>query len=113
MTRKNTAKATGKGLGRLAPQGTVMVCVKKMPDGSFHTVSAINGGACPIGYTLSQPLKTATAASLTGAAKRRKPSVKKACRTLIAQEGVKRDGTLKKGYRYAKGGRVVRAKAAR
>lgn len=27
--------------------------------------------------------------------------------------GVKRDGTLKKGYRYAKGGRVVKAKAKR
>lgn len=27
--------------------------------------------------------------------------------------GLKRDGKLKKGYRFAKGGRVVRAKAAR
>lgn len=26
------------------------------------------------------------------------------------KEGIKRDGTLKKGYRYAKGGKVVKAK---
>ena len=38
------------------------------------------------------------------AAKKRKGSKK---------AGVKRDGTLKKGYRYAKGGRVVKAKSKR
>lgn len=38
-------------------------------------------------------------------------SVKKACRRMVGtKEGVKADGTLKKGYRYAKGGRVVKAK---
>lgn len=35
-------------------------------------------------------------------AKRKKSSAKKT--------GVKANGTLKKGYRYAKGGRVVKAK---
>ena len=45
-------------------------------------------------------------------AKSKKASVKKACRTLIKQEGVKADGTLKKGYKYVKGGKVVKAKSA-
>ena len=38
-------------------------------------------------------------------------SAKRLCSSVIKREGVKRDGTLKKGYRYAKGGRVVKAKA--
>jgi len=37
--------------------------------------------------------------------------VKKACRKMIKQEGVKANGTLKKGYKFVKGGRVVKAKA--
>lgn len=41
----------------------------------------------------------------------KKASVTKACRALIRQEGVKLDGTLKKGYKYQKGGKVVKAKA--
>lgn len=45
-------------------------------------------------------------------AKSKKASVKKACRTLIKQEGVKANGTLKKGYKYVKGGKVVKAKPA-
>ena len=40
------------------------------------------------------------------ATKKRKSSKSRAA-------GVKRDGTLKKGYRYAKGGRVVKAKSKR
>lgn len=35
---------------------------------------------------------------------------KKSCSNRVKCEGIKRDGTLKKGYRYAKGGRVVKAK---
>ena len=38
-------------------------------------------------------------------------SAKKLCSRVIVREGVKKDGTLKKGYRYVKGGRVVKAKA--
>ena len=38
-------------------------------------------------------------------------SAKKLCSSVIARDGVKKDGTLKKGYRYVKGGRVVKAKA--
>ncbi len=37
-------------------------------------------------------------------------SAKRLCSGVIKREGVKRDGTLKKGYRYVKGGRVVKAK---
>lgn len=49
----------------------------------------------------------------TAKPRKKKASVKKACRTLIKQEGVKANGQLKKGYKYAKGGRVVKAKAAK
>jgi hypothetical protein len=38
-------------------------------------------------------------------------SAKRLCSSVIKREGVKKDGTLKKGYRYVKGGRVVKAKA--
>ncbi len=38
-------------------------------------------------------------------------SAKKLCSSIISRDGVKKDGTLKKGYRYVKGGRVVKAKA--
>lgn len=52
----------------------------------------------------------ATTKKTTGT-KKKKASVKKACRTLIKQEGVKANGQLKKGYKYKKGGSVVKAKA--
>ncbi|MEY2691790.1 MAG: hypothetical protein RIT03_180 [Bacteroidota bacterium] len=38
-------------------------------------------------------------------------SAKRLCSSIIKREGVKKDGTLKKGYRYVKGGKVVKAKA--
>lgn len=38
-------------------------------------------------------------------------TAKKLCSKVIKREGVKADGTLKKGYKYLKGGRVVKAKA--
>ena len=38
-------------------------------------------------------------------------SAKKLCSGVIKREGVKKDGTLKKGFRYLKGGKVVKAKA--
>lgn len=44
-------------------------------------------------------------------AKKKRVSAKKLCSKVIKREGVKADGTLKKGYRYAKGGRIVKAKA--
>lgn len=39
-------------------------------------------------------------------------TAKKTKKSTTRKEGVKADGTLKKGFRYAKGGRVVKAKAA-
>jgi hypothetical protein len=38
-------------------------------------------------------------------------SAKRLCSSVIKREGLKKDGTLKKGYRYVKGGKVVKAKA--
>lgn len=38
-------------------------------------------------------------------------TTKKPRKKTTRKEGVKADGTLKKGYRYVKGGRVVKAKA--
>ena len=37
-------------------------------------------------------------------------SSKKLCSKVVRREGVKVDGTLKKGFRYVKGGQVVKAK---
>lgn len=42
----------------------------------------------------------------------KKAKVKAACRKIVRPEGVKLNGTLKKGYKYKKGGGVVKAKAA-
>ena len=36
-------------------------------------------------------------------------SAKKLCSSVIARDGVKKDGTLKKGFRYVKGGKVIKA----
>lgn len=38
-----------------------------------------------------------------------KRKTKRLCRSVIKQEGVKVNGKLKKGYRFAKGGKVVKA----
>lgn len=43
---------------------------------------------------------------------KRTVSAKKLCSKVIRREGVKSDGTLKKGYKYLPGGRVVKVKAA-
>ena len=40
-------------------------------------------------------------------------SATKLCNSVIIRDGVKRNGTLKKGFRYVKGGRVVKAKPKR
>ena len=44
------------------------------------------------------------------ATKRKTPTARKMCSKIIRREGVKIDGTLKKGFKYVKGGRVVKAK---
>ena len=46
----------------------------------------------------------------TKKAAKKKPTLKKVCRKVIKTPGVKRDGTLMKGYKYVKGGRVVKVK---
>lgn len=49
-------------------------------------------------------------AKKTKTKKKKSITAKKMCSSIIAREGVKKDGTLKKGYRYVKGGRVIKAK---
>ena len=45
------------------------------------------------------------------AKKKKSITAKKMCSRIIQREGVKKDGTLKKGFRYAKGGKIVKAKS--
>jgi len=45
------------------------------------------------------------------AKKKKTTTAKKLCSKVIKRDGVKANGQLKKGYRYAAGGRVVKAKA--
>lgn len=40
----------------------------------------------------------------------KRTTAKKLCSSIIVKEGLKKDGTLKKGYRYAEGGKIVKAK---
>lgn len=42
--------------------------------------------------------------------KKRTITAKKLCSKVIRREGLKLDGTLKKGYRYSPGGRIVKTK---
>ena len=49
-------------------------------------------------------------AKKTKTKKKKGITAKKLCSRVITREGVKRDGTLKKGFRYAKGGKIVKAK---
>lgn len=45
--------------------------------------------------------------------KPKRVTAKKMCSKVIKREGVKTDGTLKKGYKYVKGGRVVKVAPAK
>ena len=40
----------------------------------------------------------------------KRTTAKKLCSSVIVREGLKKDGSLKKGYRYAEGGKIVKAK---
>lgn len=40
----------------------------------------------------------------------KRTSARKLCSSVIVKEGLKKDGTLKKGYHYAAGGKIVKAK---
>ena len=46
-------------------------------------------------------------------AKKKVTTAKKLCSKVIKREGVKSNGTLKKGYKYKKGGKVVKAATAK
>jgi hypothetical protein len=46
---------------------------------------------------------------------KKKPTVKglkKVCSRVVKATGLKSDGTLKKGFKYVKGGKIVKVKAA-
>jgi len=43
-------------------------------------------------------------------AKKKSMTAKKLCSKVIKKEGLKADGTLKAGYKYLKGGRIVKVK---
>ncbi|MXN90139.1 hypothetical protein GR160_02785 [Flavobacterium sp. Sd200] len=48
----------------------------------------------------------------TGTKRKKSPSAKKMCRKVVKTEGInQRTGQLKPGYKYKKGGAVVKAKA--
>lgn len=61
---------------------------------------------CPNGGTLVPAQLT----KLNGAAPKRRKKAASKTRSKARPEGVKADGTLKKGYKYLKGGRVVKVK---
>lgn len=40
----------------------------------------------------------------------KRKSAQQLCRSVIKHEALKRDGSLKKGYKYIKGGKIVKVK---
>ena len=61
--------------------------------------------------TLAKQRAAASKKGLGAPAKKRTITAKKLCSKVIRREGLKIDGTLKKGYRYSPGGRVVKVVA--
>lgn len=62
--------------------------------------------------TLAKQRAAASKAGLKAPAKRKKTiTSKKLCSKVIPREGIKLDGTLKKGYHYTPGGKVVKVVA--
>ena len=45
-------------------------------------------------------------------AKKSPRGIKKVCASVVKAEGLKADGTLRKGHRYLKGGKIVKVKKA-
>lgn len=39
--------------------------------------------------------------------------LKKVCRSVVKSTGLKTDGTLKKGFKYVKGGKIVKVETAK
>jgi hypothetical protein len=77
----------------------------------LETFSSADGKGYLIEFKQNKSKNMATAKK--AAPKRKKsPSAKKICRSVIKQEGVnQRTGKLKTGYKYKKGGGVVKVKA--
>lgn len=44
-------------------------------------------------------------------AKKKSITAKKLCSSIIVKDGLKKDGTLKKGFKYIKGGKIVKTTA--
>lgn len=42
--------------------------------------------------------------------KKKSQSARSLCSKVIVKDGLKKDGSLKKGYRYVAGGKIVKAK---
>lgn len=61
--------------------------------------------------TLAKKREAASKKGLSAPAKKRTITAKKLCSKVIRREGLKLDGTLKKGYKYSPGGRVVKVVA--
>jgi hypothetical protein len=60
---------------------------------------------------LNCPAKKRTTKKSTGLKGKAKTiTAKKLCSSVIVKDGLKKDGTLKKGFKYAKGGKIVKAK---
>lgn len=43
--------------------------------------------------------------------KKKSVTAKKLCSSIIVKDGLKKDGTLKKGHKYIKGGKIVKTKS--
>lgn len=104
-TRKTelAAKNYANGLNKPSKKTNIMATKKPTPAQlearKKFAENAKNGTFAKNRKTASPKRKTATTA-------------KKLCSKVIKREGVKGDGTLKKGYKYVKGGKVVKAKPA-
>ena len=61
--------------------------------------------------TLAKKREAASKKGLKAPAKRKTITAKKLCSKVIQREGLKLDGTLKKGYKYTPGGKVVKVVA--
>lgn len=71
-----------------------------------------NGLNKPSKKTNTMATRKTTTAKKAAPKKKTATTAKKLCSKVIKREGVKADGTLKKGYRYAPGGKIVKAKPA-
>lgn len=94
-------------------------CIRNNANGT-RTIYTAQGGKNPCPYggrTMEKSVSTLSPAkttySLAGpTTKKRTITARKLCSQVIRREGLKVDGTLKKGYHYTPGGKVVKAKPA-